>query len=249
MENQIKIIIPENWDEITVGQFQEYISFLKNSDEKMNPVKRLITTLSILTDTDEDTLYKLDFNVINEIKSNMLFLEKEPTLQFKNIIEVKGKKYGFQKDFHKLTLGEWIDIEHYITNGDIIDNLHYLAAIFYRKLKSEGDEYFDYEIEDYKSVKLEGQANMFKHEMKIIDMYGTVSFFLRIVDELCGSMNFFSTTVTMEEKMKTMIARVKDSELKKKLMHSMQKNQEQNGIGNFSSTEFVEEIFLTMNEF
>ena len=248
MTEELKITIPTSWEDITIAQFQEYISFVKNCSESMSPLRKLISILSILTDTDEDILYKLDLDIIHEINENMVFLDEEPTIQFKNIIEIKGKKYGFQKDFHKLTLGEWIDIEHYITTGDLIENLHYLAAIFYRKLTSEGDEYFSYEIEDYKNVKLEGQATMFKYEMNIVDMYGTVSFFLHIVNELCNSMNFFSTEMTMEEKMKMMIERVKDSKVKKKLKLLLQKNQGKNSTGNFSSTEFVQEIFLNMTE-
>ena len=75
-------------------------------------------------------------------------------------------------------MGEWIDIEHYITNGNIINNLHYLVAIFYRKVIKEGDEYFDYEIESYNDIKLEGRAKLFQHNAYIMDVYGIAVFFL-----------------------------------------------------------------------
>ena len=240
-DTEIKITIPESWEDIKISQFQEYIDYIKNTTEKSD-IKRLITVLSILTDTDESVLYKLNYDAIHEIKNNMVFLDEEPTIQFKNIIEIKGVKYGFQKDLHKLTLGEWIDIEHYVTQGDLVGNLHYLAAIFYRKVTREGDDYFDYEIDEYKNVRLEGQATMFKHEMNIMDMYGIVSFFLHIVDELCHSMGFFSTTMTMKEKMEMMAKRVKDSEVKKKLMQLLQKNQDKNGHGNFCYSNFLTDI-------
>jgi hypothetical protein len=175
-------------------------------------------------------------------------MEEEPTIKFKNIIEVDGVKYGFQKDLHNLTLGEWIDIEHYITNGNIINNLHYLAAIFYRKIIKESDEYFDYEIESYNDIKLEGRAKLFQHKANIMDIYGIVVFFYLIVSELMNSIGYYSTEMTMKEKIAMLIDRIKDIELKKKLMQLHEKNQLENGIGNSSYIVFLEEILQNMTE-
>lgn len=242
--NEIRITIPDSWQDITISQFQEYIDYVKNSDES-KPLKKLIQILSILTDTDEAVLYKLDYDSIYQIKDSMSFIEEEPTVQFKNIVDVNGVKYGFQKDMHKLSLGEWIDIEHYVTQRDIIENLHYIAAIFYRKITKEGDEYFDYEIEDYGNVRLEGQAKFFKHNMKLVDMYGTVVFFYHIVNEFLNSMTYSSITPTQEmmmEKVEMLIERIKDSKLKKIMMQKIEKNPLKNGVGNFLSTLLLEEI-------
>lgn len=248
MTEEIKITVPTSWEEITIAQFQEYIEYTKNSEEK-RPLTRLIQMLSILTDTDEEILFKLNYEVIDEIKSNMVFLEDEPNAIFKNIIEIQGKKYGFQKDLHKLTLGEWIDIEHYVTNGDVIQNLHYIAAIFYRKLISEGDENFDYEIDSYNNVKLENQAKFFKYNMKIADMYGTVVFFYHIVSELCSNTTSCSTEMTQEMMMKNLISRIKNSEAKKKLMQWHENAQSENGIGNSYYSNLLKDVFSTTIKF
>jgi len=248
MTEEIKITIPTSWEEITIAQFQEYNEYIKNSEEK-RPLTRLIQMLSILTDTDEEILFKLNYEVIDEIKNNMVFLEDEPNAIFKNIIEIQGKKYGFQKDLHALTLGEWIDIEHYVTNGDVIQNLHYIAAIFYRKLISEGDENFDYEIDSYNNVKLENQAKFFKYNMKIADMYGTVVFFYHIVTELWDNITSCSTEMTQEQTMMKIISRVKDSEAKKKLMQWHENNQSENGIGNFYYSNLLKGVFMTTQKY
>jgi hypothetical protein len=91
-------------------------------------------------------------------------MENEPTLKFKNIIEVDGVRYGFQKDLHQLTLGEWIDVEHYVTNGSIINNLHYLDYLslehYCDKIKNEFIiahtlYYFDTKIRVFNSKDIE----------------------------------------------------------------------------------------------
>ena len=244
---EIKLTIPDSWEEIKLGQYQEYIQYLEdNKDERQ--YKLIINLLSILTDTDSAIFYKMPMNTLYEIQKNIKFMEEEPTIKFKNIIEVDGVKYGFQKDLHNLTLGEWIDIEHYITNGNIIDNLHYLVAIFYRKIIKEGDEYFDYEIEPYNDIKLEGRAKLFQHNAYIMDVYGIVVFFYHIVSELMNNIGYYSTEMTMEEKITRIMNRINDTEAKKKLMQLQEKSQLENGIGNSYYTGFLTEILQSMIE-
>lgn len=246
---EIKLVIPESWDEIKISQYQEYIQYLRDNGNDIT-IKKIITLLSILTDTDEDLFYKLPMETIYQIQENIDFMQEEPKpAKFKNIIEVDGIKYGFQKDLHQLTLGEWIDLEHYVTQGDIIDNLHYIVAILFRKITKEGDEYFDYEIEEYKEVKLEGRANLFKYNVSISDVYSVSVFFWILGNELLNSMNFFSTEMTPEEKMKTMISRIKNTEQKKKLMQLHEKSLLKSSTGNSFYTNFLEEILQSMTEF
>jgi hypothetical protein len=244
---QIKLTIPDSWEDIRLGQYQEYVQYLEDN-KNTPPYKIIINLLSILTDTDVDLFNRMPMDTIYEIQKNIEFMENEPTLKFKNIIEVDGVRYGFQKDLHQLTLGEWIDVEHYVTNGSIINNLHYLAAIFYRKVIKEGDEYFDYEIEPYNDIKLEGRAKLFKDKTTIVDIYGIGVFFYLIVIELMNNIHYFSTEMTMEEKIMTMIQRLKNTEARKKLMQLLEKNQLENGIGNFSYTDFQVEILQSMIE-
>jgi hypothetical protein len=245
---EIKLILPDSWETITLSQFQEYHQYLRNNEDEIT-IKKIITLLSILTDTDEDIFYKMSMDTIYEIQDNIEFMSEEPKPEnFKNIIEIDGIKYGFQKDLHKLSLGEWIDLEHYVTNGDIIDNLHYIVAILYRKLISEGDEYFDYEIEEYKDVKLEGRAKLFKYNASISDVYSVSVFFWILGNEFLNSMNYFSTEMTMEEKIIKMISRIKDIKLRKKLMLQIEKSQLKNSTGNSYSTDFLMGILQNMTE-
>jgi hypothetical protein len=238
MEEQIKIIIPDSWKDITIGQFQEYIEVLETTKE-IRPYKRIIQLLSVLTDTDEALFYKLPMDTIYEIQEKVGFMNTEPKGVFKNIIEVNGKEYGFQKNMNELTLGEWIDLEHYISDG-VIKNLHYISAILYRPLLSKGDEYFDYEIKPYSDINLEGTAKLFKYNVSVDDIYGISVFFYTIANELLSPMICYSTTTEMEvrEKLTMIMNRVKNEEQRKKLKELLMNNDLKNGIGNYLSTTF-----------
>jgi len=240
--------IPTSWDDIKLAQYQEYIQYLQDNENERQ-YKLVLNLLSILTDTDIEVFYKLNMDTIYEIQTNIKFMEEEPTARFKNIIEIDGVRYGFQKDMHKLTLGEWIDIEHYIVNGDIISNLHYIVAIFYRKIVKEGDEYFDYEIEPYTDIQLEGRAKLFKHNTNIQDIYGISVFFYLIVSELWNNITSSSTEMTMEEKITMIIERTKNPEVRKKLKLLHEKSLSKSLTGNSYYIDLVEEISQSMTEY
>lgn len=244
MEEQIKITIPTSWEDIKIGQFQEYMETLKNTEE-LRPYKKIIKLLSVLTDTDEALYYRMPMDTIFEIHSKIDFLNIEPKGVFKNIIEINGKEYGFQKNMNELTLGEWIDLEHYVSQG-VIENLHYLCAILYRPIIDKGDEYFDYTIKPYEEINLEGSSKLFKYNANIEDIYGISVFFYTIANELLEPMICYSQPITemeMREKLTMMMNRIKNAEQQKKLKELLMNNDLKSGIGNYLSSIFATEKF------
>jgi len=238
---EVKLTLPDSWDEITISQFQEF--HLINQIEDMKPYKKIISLISILTDMDEDFFYKLPMDSIHQINETIDFMSSEPKDVFKNIITVNGVEYGFQKNLHQLSLGEWIDLEHYITK-DVIENLHYITAILYRKIISKGDEYFDYEILDYEKVKLDDVANLFKNNISIQDVWGIVGFFFLIVQEFLGTI--VSSSRNQKEMIMNLMNRITNQKLKKIMIEKVEENLSKNGDGNFSYTLFQEMILPNM---
>jgi len=243
---QITITIPQGWNEITIGQYQEYVDVLNNSNE-IRPYKKIISLLSVLTDTDEFDFYKMPMDTIYDINNSITFLNEEPKGVFNNIIVVDGVEYGFQKDMNQLTLGEWIDLEHYVVDG-VMKNLHYITAILYRPIVDKGDDYFDYTIAPYDTINLERNAKLFKYSVSIDDIYGISGFFLIIANELLMPMIYYShkpmiTEMEMRMMLTKMMERIKDEEQKKKLRHLLENNDLKNGIGSYLSTIFAEGTF------
>lgn len=246
---QLTIKIPQSWAEITLGQYQEFYEMLKTPTET-RPHKKIISLLSILTDVDEAYFYMMPMDTIHDINLSVDFMNDEPKGDFRNIINVNGREYGFNKDMHQLTLGEWIDLEHYITNG-VIENLHYICAILYRPIVDKGDEYFDYTIKPYTEINLEGAAKLMKHKANIDDIYGIAGFFLTIANELLEPMICYSPEITemeMKTRLDKMINRIKDAGQKKKLIELRESKDIESGIGNYLSITFPKDKSGDMNK-
>ena len=73
-----------------------------------------------------------------------LILNREES-RHEKIIELNGTSYGFIPDWEKFTLGEWIDIDTYVT--DFWVNAAKIMSIFYRPITRSYKE--SYEIAKY----------------------------------------------------------------------------------------------------
>ena len=109
-----------SWRKISVEKYQ-YIHEIGNSD--MSEIDKLLYTITFLTNKTEEQI-----NLIN-IKTYQK-LEKQVRERFKN---VSGRAYDnykgfkFQYDFKKITLGQYIEVQHFLKNGHI-ESLHLIAA-------------------------------------------------------------------------------------------------------------------------
>jgi hypothetical protein len=234
MDNVINLNIPESWSDVNIGQYQE---FMQVEDDKTieSPRKKLVKQLSILCDYDESLINKLPAKSMAELIKAFDAFKQDPNSEFKPVIEVGGKKYGFQKDLHNLTLGEWIDLEHYVTTNPI-DNLHKMIAVLYRPIITEGDKFFDYSIKTYEDIDALGNARLFRDNVNIQDVYGVVLFFLGIVRESLIDMHSYFQLNSQENKqmmIKAMeIVKKEIKKVKKKQTLSKKKETLKNGSGN-----------------
>ena len=249
---QVTIKIPTGWNEVTIAQFQEFLE-TKNTMGDIRPYKQIIKLLSVLTDVDEALFYKMPMDTIYDIRNAVHFMNEEPKGVFKNIISIDGVEYGFQKNLTELTLGEWIDLEHY-TSTDIINNLHYICAILYRPLVTKNEDFFDYEILPYEDINLEKNAKLMKYKANIDDIYGIAGFFLTISEELLAPMMPYlqkqkMTEMEMRMALTTLMRMLKDEEQKKKLMQMLENNDLKSGIGNYLSTLYVEAKYGDMETY
>lgn len=159
--------LSKSWNDITVEQFKELKS-LDNEDFD-SLFSRELESLSILTDTDIDEFEEMDIDELMSTIAEIKFIKKSPTNQFKR--ELEEFKY---KGCDNLTLGEFIDLEHYFAN-DYILNLSTICAVLYRKhsLNQWGVE----EIEPYKFNPLD-RVDTF-NELPITHVYGITNDYIK----------------------------------------------------------------------
>jgi hypothetical protein len=236
--NTISLNIPESWSDVKIYQYQEFMGIEEDKTIE-TPRKKLVKQLSVLCDEDETIINKLPASSFAQLVKAFETFNNEPDKQFKNIVEVGGKKYGFQKNLHELTLGEWIDLEHYVTTSPI-ENLHKMLAVVYRPIVTQGDDFFDYTIKTYDEIDSIGNSKLFQAHLNIQDVYGVILFFLNIVkasliDTISSSqLTSEETKKMMEEAMRIVEKELK--KLKKKPTQSKKKKTLKNGNGSTSSS-------------
>ena len=145
-----------------------------------------IDVLSALTDSNISDFEELDIDELSELTSQIKWVQSEPSKRYKNKLD----NYVL-KPFSKLTLGEFIDLENYISDWQ---NMHKAMAVLFRPIYHEKKEFYD--INEY-----EGSA---KYSEVMLDMpvdvaIGAMVFFYRLGSKLpLLTMDYLQTTLKKE---------------------------------------------------
>ena len=157
--------LPKQWSQISVSQFLE-LNRLSSEDGLFN---YKIDVLCILTDKDVSYFEELELNELSELTKQIKWLQSDPSRRYKNKLD----NYVL-KPFSKLTLGEFIDLEHYFSNNYLEHFCHILALLYRRTSKNiYGDdiiEPYEYSPRDRLDWYL---------DYKITDVYGLIPEYLK----------------------------------------------------------------------
>lgn len=153
----------KHWGDITVD---EWVELSQLREEDLSFYEYQLSKLSILTESLVDDEYwdNLDIDDINMYIKQASFIDLEPTKNFKNVI---GDYRLIQ--FNKITLGEWIDIDSYLTS-DFFNNFTKLLSILYRKTEIDKWGNVIYEPYDF-DIK---QRSFEFCDISITDVYGVI---------------------------------------------------------------------------
>ena len=215
MDKNIKIQIPETWSDITLTQFQTY-NHEMNKD--INHATKLIQTLSSLCNIKFKDAALMKIKDVNKISQDIYKLLEIVPDSMIMIFEFKGVRYGFIPKLDDISIGEYADLEFYLSDRNKIwDNMHWIMSILYREVKKEKDG--KYNIKDYEPSKK--RAEIFK-ELPMNVVYSASNFFLTLGGELVETMPNYLSQKEMEKVNQLMT--------------------ETNGDGSESSTTLQEEI-------
>lgn len=175
MKYELKI--PTNLNDITLGQYQQYLKLPDGLTENQIALKMI----TIFCNVPEKVARLIKASDIQEIvaKLSKMFEENPPlTRRFK----IGKTEYGFIPNLEEMSFGEYIDIDTYL--GDW-DNIERAMAVLYRPIKNTYDSL--YNIEPYK-VK---DALNYKH-MPLGVVLGSILFFYNLGNDLCQVMMHYS---------------------------------------------------------
>jgi hypothetical protein len=173
--------LPKSWSDITVEQYQEL--FLLNEDDFNGEFDLILEQLAIIlnTSSDDDEFDELDIDDLISLMSKIKWLKLDINKNNKLIIDNLHCK-----DFNKLTLGEFIDLEHFF-GLNYIENLHIICAIIYKQqsidqwnnvieepyrydIYERSNKFLEYSIEDvYAIIK-----KYLDWKQNLMDIYGTL---------------------------------------------------------------------------
>lgn len=152
MLSELLTKLPKNWFEVTVSQYQELIE-IEAQKESLTNTEYFIEKLALLFDVgpddemfdiiDTDELFQL-INAISWTNSPIPVCNPE---KYNDLVP---------KKFTSILLGEFIDLEHYMTDPN--NNLHKISAILYKQTRI--NDWGNQEIEPYE-YDLEERAEMF----------------------------------------------------------------------------------------
>lgn len=176
---KIKISIPTSLNEITLEQYQHFISISeKNKDSDFLQLKML----EIFCGVSLEIASNMSLKDVNEITHNLNeMFAKEYKLQ--TIFKLGETNFGFIPNLDEISLGEFTDLDNYFGK---MDKLHNAMAVLYRPVI---DKFKDkYTIQDYNGSITYCDV-MKKMPMDVV--FGAMVFFYNLSSELLiSSLNY-----------------------------------------------------------
>jgi hypothetical protein len=171
----MKIVLPENIQDITLEQFQKYALLLKREDlDDYQFNKRKVEIFTSIKYHDLNNVANKDFEDI--LKQIDIALNAD--VPFVDRFKLNGVEFGFIPNFDKMTAKEFTDLSLYPLED--IETYHKLMAILFRPVIKD-DAFKNYDIETYNGT--EKYADVMKRTpMNIVN--GALIFFYNLANEL-----------------------------------------------------------------
>jgi hypothetical protein len=166
---KIEINIPENLNEITIGQYQRFLTLIKNNEPSDFVSKKTIEILCDCKDAHLLPYFEIE-DILNQI--NKVFESKPKFMQ-------RFDDFGFIPNLDTMTFGEYIDLNSYI---DKPEDAHKAMAVLYRPIVNKFKDL--YTIEKYEG------SDKYSEQMKDAPLgvyLGAKVFFYNLANELLSS--------------------------------------------------------------
>ena len=184
MKIEFDINVPTSQDNIPLHKYQEYVKLIEDNEEELSEEFLYVKLLQIFCGMELLEAHKIPMNQLDFIINHLIqVISSESKLQRRflmtdpNGVEVE---FGFMPNMSEMTLGEYIDLEKYISNWA---DMHKALAVMYRPIVAGKGEF--YEIEEYEGSKKYSEV-MKDAPMSVAT--GSIVFFYNYIDNLCFSL-------------------------------------------------------------
>ena len=164
------IDVPDSLSDIKLRQYQKFVKETKDNEDTDFIQNKII---EIFCNVRANDVKKIKYTDIKKISNriNKLFEEKPALVRNFNLY---GVNYYFIPNLDDISLGEYIDIDTYISEWD---NIHIAMNVLYRPLKQKLKE--KYLIEDYNE-----NNNTVLQDMPLDAVMSSIFFFYHLGNDL-----------------------------------------------------------------
>lgn len=171
MDNNLKLTIPESWDEVSVN---DYIKIVNIRD--LSPEGMILELLHILSSVDKKTLGTIDSGELGVIEEELRWVSQPPSIAVENIQKdfmIDGIKYQYNRKFDTMTLGELASYELIMKQKKLneIESYPYVLAIILKKVDKDG------KLEEFNADTINELAELFGDKLNIAETMGLLFFF------------------------------------------------------------------------
>ena len=179
MTKEFEIEVPSAKENIQLHKYQKYFKLLQENEDISMDFHRL-KVLQIFCDLELNEANKLPVAQLDFVVEQIVnILSTEDRLQRRfTMTDPSGKtvEFGFMPNMSEMTLGEYVDLEGYISDWD---KMHKALAVMYRPIIAGKGDF--YEIEEYEG------SDKYSEVMKDAPMSvatGAMVFFYNLGNEL-----------------------------------------------------------------
>lgn len=174
----IELTVPTQWSAVTLEKYLALQRDIKVYGEEQEGY--IACLMHHLCGLSPEYLHQIDTETFVSIKSDLVGFMGKTDLPLQRIIEIDGKKYGFEPNLSKMSYGAYLDITKYDT-FTIDENWAKIMAILYRPISNKIGE--SYNIKAY--TGMEPYEPFLKLGMDV--HFGTLFFFVHLLKELPNS--------------------------------------------------------------
>jgi len=173
----MKVTLPESIEDITLGQYQDYIKLSDKLEAKEITERDFINSkIALFSGIDKSLIDDIYHRDLEYLKSHIDTALNEDS-PFVNRFFLDGVEFGFIENLDNISSAEYFDMSSY---GTDVETLHKLMAVLFRPIKKK-DKTGNYKIKKYKgSVKY---GDLMK-EMPLSIVNGALVFFWNLSKEL-----------------------------------------------------------------
>lgn len=172
---KLELTIPTTLNEIKLTQYQAFLKVAKENEDGEFLQQKMV---QLFCGIDLKDVAQIRYSDVNEITNSLgtMFTKEH---KFITTFKMGGVEFGFIPNLDKISLGEYRDLDTYITDWD---NMHKAMAVLYRPIKAKIKN--KYEIEDYNGSIT--YSDVMKHAPLDV-VLGSQVFFYNLSKELLNS--------------------------------------------------------------